>query len=137
MFQKRTGRRWTWKSPNGVTKTKTDYILTNRPDIVADIAVINHVNIEGYEHRTGSRGGKEKFTNKRLPRTDLYPTNRIKEDRIPTQIQDTTRTRQHRHQSKTIKDIIQQSMSRVNKAINKPLNSRILSSTGVLMMNRQ
>ena len=46
MFQKRTGRRWTWKSPNGVTKTKTDYILTNKPDIVADIAVINHVNIE-------------------------------------------------------------------------------------------
>ena len=31
MFQKKAGRRWTWKSPNGVTETEIYYILTNRP----------------------------------------------------------------------------------------------------------
>jgi len=27
IFQKVAGRRWTWKSTNGVTKTENDYIL--------------------------------------------------------------------------------------------------------------
>ena len=49
MFQKKAGRRWTWKSPNGVTKTESNYILTNRPDIVTDVTVINEVNI-GTDH---------------------------------------------------------------------------------------
>ena len=31
--------------PNGVTNTEIDYILTNRPDIVTDITVVNQVNI--------------------------------------------------------------------------------------------
>ena len=39
-----------WKNPNDVTKTKIDYILTNRPDIVTDVTVINQVNI-GSDHR--------------------------------------------------------------------------------------
>ena len=30
---------------NGVTKTEIDYILTNRPDIVTYVTVINKVNI--------------------------------------------------------------------------------------------
>ena len=38
------------ESPNGVTKTEIDYILTNRPDIVTDVTVINQVNI-GSDHR--------------------------------------------------------------------------------------
>ena len=46
MFQKKAGR----KSPNGVTKTETDYILTNRPDIVTDVTVIHQVNT-GSDHR--------------------------------------------------------------------------------------
>ena len=44
------GRRWAWKIPNGVTKTEIDYILTNRPDIITDVTVINQVNI-GSDHR--------------------------------------------------------------------------------------
>ena len=43
MFQKKAGRRRTWKSPNGVTKTEIDYILINRPDIVPDVTVINQI----------------------------------------------------------------------------------------------
>ena len=49
MFQKKAGRRWTWRSPNGVAKTTTDYLLANRPDIVTDVTVINQVNI-GSDH---------------------------------------------------------------------------------------
>ncbi len=49
MFQKKAGRSWTWKNPNGV-KTETDYILTNRPNIITNVAVINQVN-NGNDHR--------------------------------------------------------------------------------------
>jgi len=38
--------RWTWKTPNVVTKIEIDYILTNRQDIVTDVTVINLVNTE-------------------------------------------------------------------------------------------
>ena len=51
MFQKKAGRRWTTrKSPNCVMKTDIEYILTNRPDIITDVTVINQVNI-GSDHR--------------------------------------------------------------------------------------
>ena len=63
MFQKKPGRRWAWKSPNWVTKTEIEYILTNRLDIVTDVTVINRVNI-GSEHQTGCRGGKGKHDDK-------------------------------------------------------------------------
>ena len=43
-FQKKASRRWMWKRPNGVAKTEID-ILTNRPDIVTDVTVINQFNI--------------------------------------------------------------------------------------------
>uniref|UniRef100_A0A914VF67 Endonuclease/exonuclease/phosphatase domain-containing protein n=1 Tax=Plectus sambesii TaxID=2011161 RepID=A0A914VF67_9BILA len=39
-FQKRAGQRWTWISPNGETKNKIDYILTNQLQIVQDVTVI-------------------------------------------------------------------------------------------------
>ena len=38
------------ENTNGVTKTEFDYILTNRPDIVKYVTVINQVNI-GSDHR--------------------------------------------------------------------------------------
>ena len=45
MFQKIARRIWKWKSPKGVTKAEIDYFLTNRPDVVTDVTVINKVNI--------------------------------------------------------------------------------------------
>ena len=35
-FKKRLHRRWTWISPNGVTKNEIDYILTDKPQTVTD-----------------------------------------------------------------------------------------------------
>ena len=49
-FQKKAGRRWTWRSPDGNTKNEIDYIMTDKPSMVTDVTVINHVNI-GSDHR--------------------------------------------------------------------------------------
>ena len=49
-FQKKAGRRWTWRSPDGNTKNEIDYIMTDTPSMVTDVTVINRVNI-GSDHR--------------------------------------------------------------------------------------
>ena len=49
-FQKKAGRRWTWRSPDGNTKNEIDYIKTDKPSMVTDVTVINRVNI-GSDHR--------------------------------------------------------------------------------------
>ena len=48
-FQKKAGRRWTWRSPDGNTKNEIDYIMTEKPSMVTDVTVINRVNI-GSDH---------------------------------------------------------------------------------------
>ena len=50
-FQKKAGRRWTWRSPVGNTKNEIDYIITDKPSMVTNVTVINRVNI-GSDHRT-------------------------------------------------------------------------------------
>ncbi len=40
-FQKKAGRRWTWRSPDGNTKNEIDYIITDKPSMVTDVTVIN------------------------------------------------------------------------------------------------
>ena len=37
MFQKKAGRRWTWKSPNGVKKTEIYYVQIHRADATVNI----------------------------------------------------------------------------------------------------
>ena len=76
MFQKKAGRRWAWKSPNGVMKTEIDYILTTRLDIVTDVTVVNQVNI-GSDHRLVMSNIKldveverKEMMTKKLPRVD-------------------------------------------------------------------
>ncbi len=67
-----TGRRWTWRIPDGNTKNEIDYIMTDKPSMVTDVTVINRVNI-GIDHRmvTGSitlntraERRKQEYTNK-------------------------------------------------------------------------
>ena len=67
-FQKKAGRRWTWRSPDGNTKNEIDYIMTDKPSMVTDVTVINRVNI-GSDHRMvmGSikeDASKQEYTNK-------------------------------------------------------------------------
>ena len=49
-FQKKAGRRWTWRIPDGNTKNEIDYIMTDKQSMVTDVTVINRVNI-GRGHR--------------------------------------------------------------------------------------
>ena len=48
-FQKKAGRRWTWRSPDGHTKNEIDYIMTDKPSMVTDVTVLNRINI-GSDH---------------------------------------------------------------------------------------
>jgi len=132
MFQKKAGRRRTWKTPNGVTKTEIDYTQTNRPDIVTDVTVIIQVNI-GSDHWLVTNNIKLDVEMERK-KYDQEATksrchiSRIKEDRIPTRIENPIRELDDIDtMSETITDLIQQSSTRVAKAINKTLKSRISS----------
>ena len=49
-FQKKAGRRWTWRSPDGQTKNEIDYIMPDKPSMVTDVSVINRINI-GSDHK--------------------------------------------------------------------------------------
>ena len=49
-FKKRLHRRWTWISPNGVTRNEIDYIFTDKPQTFTDVSVINSFNT-GSDHR--------------------------------------------------------------------------------------
>ena len=49
-FQKKAGRRWTCRNPDGHTKHEIDYIMTDKPIMVTEVTVINRINI-GSEHR--------------------------------------------------------------------------------------
>ena len=48
-FQKKAGRRWTWRSPDRNTQIERDYFVTDKPSMVTDVTVINRLNI-GSDH---------------------------------------------------------------------------------------
>ncbi|XP_046976436.1 uncharacterized protein LOC124542539 [Vanessa cardui] len=49
-FKKRKHRKWTWMSPDGVTKYEIDFIMSTRKQIFNDVSVINAVKT-GSDHR--------------------------------------------------------------------------------------
>ena len=49
-IQKRDGRKWTWRGPNGTTKNGIDFLIGDRNNSVSNVTVINKVNI-GSDHR--------------------------------------------------------------------------------------
>ncbi|KAE9418771.1 hypothetical protein Angca_006709, partial [Angiostrongylus cantonensis] len=49
-FQKKESRRWTWKSPNGMTHAEIDHILTNRRWCLLDTPVVPSF-CTGSDHR--------------------------------------------------------------------------------------
>ena len=124
MFQKKAGRRWSWKSPNGVTKTEINYTLTNRPYFVTYVTVINKVN-NGSDHRlviNKIKLNRKEWMIKTPPR--VYVT-RIRLMKVEFQCELINRfdTLQELNDidtmSETITYMIQQRACRVTKAINK------------------
>ena len=49
-FKKKANRKWTWISPDRVTKNEIDFILSSDLNIVKDVNVLNKVNV-GSDHR--------------------------------------------------------------------------------------
>lgn len=146
MFQKKEKRRWTWKSPNGTTKNEIDYILTNKPDIITDVTVINRVNI-GSDHRMvmssvrlDTKQERRKLVNKKQTKVD---TTQILLRRQEFQIELKNRfkalqvTDDLDSENEKLSEIIQQSATEVAKETIKPEKSRLSSPTRALMKKRR
>lgn len=48
--KKKTKRKWTWQSPDGVIKNEINYIICNQRSICRDVSVINKLHT-GSDHR--------------------------------------------------------------------------------------
>ena len=114
------------EKPKGVTKTEIDYILTNKPDFVTCVIVINQVNIV-CDHimimsnfKLDVEVKRKPLMTKRPPRVDAA---QIVSTKIEFQLELRNRfeTLQELHDidtmSETITDMIRQSASRVATAM--------------------
>ena len=74
-FQKKPQRRWTWRSPDAVTKNEIDFIMTDNRHIFRDVSVINRFNT-GSDHRLlrGTLNICFKTERSRLVKSTLRPT---------------------------------------------------------------
>ena len=132
--------------PNCVTTTEIDYILTNRPDIVTDVQIINQVNI-GSDHRLVMSNNKLDVELERKTIDGQEATkNRCliigsKKIEFQLELRNRFETLQELDDidtmSDTITDIIQQSAPRVAKAISKPHILRTSSQTRATIMKRR
>lgn len=50
-FKKSPQRKWTWASPDGVTRNEIDFIITNNRNMVHDVSVLNNCSIGISDHR--------------------------------------------------------------------------------------
>ena len=88
--------RQTWRSPNSETKTEIDYILTNSPDIVTGVTVINRLNT-GSDHtmvminiKLDVEVEKKSVMTKRPPRVDATQIGNKIEFQLEEPVRDTT-----------------------------------------------
>ena len=49
-FKKKEKKRWTWRSPNYEIFNEIDYVLADKQNIVNNVEVLNHVNVDS-DHR--------------------------------------------------------------------------------------
>ena len=69
-FQKKAGKRWTWRSPDGHTRNEIDYIMTDKLSMVTDVNLSDHRILIG-SVKLNSRAEKRKLLNKNtLPSVD-------------------------------------------------------------------
>ena len=142
-FQKKAGRRWTWRSPDGNTKNEIDYIMTDKPSMVTDVTVLNRVNI-GIDHRMvmgsitlNTRAEKRKLLNKNTrTRVDTQMIG-TKKNTYQIELKNRfTALEEHDYMdslNKNMTEMIQQSA----KQTKKPKNPKISSPTRALMKKRR
>lgn len=146
MFQKKAKRRWTWRSPDGTTKNEIDYILTNKPDTITDVTVLNRVNI-GSDHRMlmssvrlDTKQERRKLVSKKQPKVDTtLILSRKQEFQIELKnrfeiLQDTDELDNN---NEKLIETIQQSATAVAKEDTKRVKSRLSSPTRALMKKRR
>ena len=146
-FQKKAGRRWTWRSPDGHTRNEIDYIMTDKPSMVTDVTVINRINI-GSDHRMvmGSitlniRAERRKLLNKNT-RTRV-DTQMIGTKKNTFQLELKNRfpaLEEHDDMdslNKNMTEIIQQSAMSIAKQTKRQKKPKISSPTKALMKKRR
>ena len=146
-FQKKAGRRWTWRSPDGNTKNEIDYIMTDKPSMVTDVTVINRVNI-GSDHTMviGSitlnpRAERKKLLNKNTrTRVDTQIIG-TKKNTFQLELENRfTALEEHDDMvslNKNMTEMIQQSALSIAKQTKKQKNPKISSPTRALMKKRR
>ena len=146
-FQKKAGRRWTWRSPDGNTKNEIDYIITDKPSMVTDVTVINRVNI-GSDHRMvmgsitlNTRAERRKLLNKNTrTRVDTQIIG-TKKNTFQLELKNRfTALEEHDDMdslNKIMTEMIQQSALSITKLTKKQKNPKISSPTRALMKKRR
>ncbi|MBF2463458.1 endonuclease/exonuclease/phosphatase family protein [Listeria welshimeri] len=86
-FKKKPQRRWTWQSPDTVTRNEIDFIMADKKYIFRDVSVINRFNT-GSDHRLvrGTLNISFRAERLRLLRSTLRPT-QPQVDRVSKQFQ--------------------------------------------------
>ena len=146
-FQKKAGRRWTWRSPDGNTKNEIGYIMTDKPSMVTDVTVINRVNI-GSDHRMvmgsitlNTRAERRKLLNKNTrTRVDTQMIG-TKKNTFQLELKNRfTALEEHDDMdslNKNMAEMIQQSALSIAKQTKKQKNPKISSPTRALMKKRR
>ncbi|ELT97455.1 hypothetical protein CAPTEDRAFT_193412 [Capitella teleta] len=85
-FEKKSSRKWTWRSPNGETKNQIDFIMTNKKDIILNTEVIQRLNT-GSDHRlvrstirTNHRLERSKMVRRPAPKINIEKLMENKEE---------------------------------------------------------
>ena len=146
-FQKKAGRTWTWRSPDGNTKNNIDYIITDNPSMVTDVTVLSRVKIGSYHRMVlgsitlNTRAERRKLLNK-ITRTRV-DTEMIGTKKNTFQIELKNRfTALEEHDdmdsvNKNMAEMIQQSSLSIAKQTKKQKNRKISSPTRALTKKRR
>ena len=146
-FQMNAGRRWTWRSPDGHTINEIDYIITDKPNMVTDVTVINRINI-GSDHsmvmgsiRLNTKAERRKLLNKNTrTRVDTQMIG-TKKNTFQLELKNSfTALEEHDDMdslNKNMTEMIQQSAMSIAKQTKKQKKLNISSPTRALMKERR
>ena len=148
LFQKKIERRWTWRSPDGKTKNEIDYIMTDKPNMITYVRVMNRINI-GSDHimlmsniRLDTKaGGQKLLIKKKKPRTVDTREIGIKKNEFQLELKNRFTALQEMDDIDTlnenITEMIQQTATSIAKQNTKRDKSRLSAQTRALMKKRR
>ena len=147
LLQKKTERRWTWRSQDGKTKNEIDYIMTGKPNMITDVRVIIRINI-GSDHRMlmsniilDMKAERKKLLRKKKPpKVDTREIG-IKKNEFQLELKNRFTALQELDDINTlnenITEMIQQTATSIAKQNTKRDKSRLSTQTRALMKKRR